>query len=215
MPDARPRLLDRSWARIALASLVGGLAISAGDHLFHVRTRVLVHHWHPQLDGQSLVVIPLFIAATAAMVVGARPLVRSLPRPSLPSVAVATALFFAAYALSGAIGVRHPWLCLAVLALAFVAQVALASTSRRRALIGVGLLIAAGGCLGEAVTSRLGVFDYVHAGLVVPPWLFPLYLDGAAAIVALACLTLQPPAGRPAADRSPELPGAAQVGRQK
>ena len=54
-----------------LASIVGGTFIAIGDHLFHVRTHVLTHFWHPRWDGQTLLVFPLFMGAAAFMILAA------------------------------------------------------------------------------------------------------------------------------------------------
>ncbi|CAN5409962.1 hypothetical protein BH10ACT1_BH10ACT1_18810 [soil metagenome] len=176
---------------MATAAVGGGAFIATGDHLFHVRTRVLVHHWHPQWDGQTLLVYPLFVAAAALMVVVAAPLVEHLPRPGTPRALGAAGAFAVAYAFTGQVGVAHPGWCLTVLVATFAARLALEPD--RRTVLAVGALIAIGGCAGEAAVSALGLFTYVRPAVAgVPLWLFPLYLHGAPAVVAVARLAHAP-----------------------
>ncbi|QXC62768.1 DUF2878 family protein [Aquihabitans sp. G128] len=175
------------WVPRALAAVGGGTAISVGDHLFHVRTRVLVHHWHPQWDGQTLVVFPIFMAAAALMLAVATPFVGRTPRPSWARVVLAGACFFAAYAFTGQVGTDHPAWCLVVLLATWLLR--LAFEPHRRAAVLLGLLIGVGGGAGEAAVSALGLFTYVHQDVAgVPLWLLPLYLHGAPAVLALARL---------------------------
>lgn len=192
MPDAGGTIVEARPARLAAVAVLGGLFISVGDHLFHVRTGILVHHWYPQWDGQTLVVLPMFVGAAAAMVFVARPLARTLPRPTPRAAVLAAALFFAAYAFTGWAGTDHPMACLLVLLAAFAVRLALALPAERRPTVIVGILIGLGGCLGEALVSKMGLFDYVHRDAIVPFWLFPLYLNGAAAVLAATKLSEAP-----------------------
>ncbi len=169
------------------ASVAGGTFIAVGDHLFHVRTDVLEHHWYPQAGGQTLLVFPIFMAAAALMLGATAALVAPEPRPTWARAGVAALAFYAAYALTGALGTDHPALTLGLLTAAFLAR--LAFEPDRRAVVLVGVLIALGGCLGEAAISDLGLFTYAHTDVAgVPLWLVPLYLNGAPAVVALARL---------------------------
>jgi hypothetical protein len=209
-----------------VASLGGGVFIALGDHLFHVRTGVLVHHWHPQWDGQALVVVPIFVVAAAAMLVSASVVLRlvpgrpaffdrfvegasgppgtategptplagvrptgdpgsgHLPVPGLPQVLLAGVAFYLAYALTGWIGTNQPWWCLFVLLDALLLRLWVSFEPWR--VLAVGVVIGLGGCAGEAAISAIGLFDYIHRDVAgIPFWLFPLYLHGAFAVVAL------------------------------
>jgi hypothetical protein len=181
------------WARLGVApgrlaavSVIGGLVITLGDHLFHVRTEVVEHHWHPQVGGQSVWVVPQFVVGAAAMILVAQLAVRRLPPPTIQHVAASVALFYAAYWLTGAIGVDHPWITLELLLVTYVVRMLATKREARWPLLALGIAIGAGGCVAEALSSRAGSFDYAYEDLVVPLWLFPLYLHGAAAVAALA-----------------------------
>ena len=91
-----------------LASIVGGTFIAIGDHLFHVRTHVLTHFWHPRWDGQTLLVFPLFMGAAAFMILAATPLVRGCALRSPVRLAVDGGAFYVAYWFTGQVGVRYP-----------------------------------------------------------------------------------------------------------
>jgi hypothetical protein len=197
--------------RWVAAIVGGGVFIALGDHLFHVRTGVLLHLWYPQWDDQTLLVYPIFVVAAGAMLATASVVVRRVPRPSrLPSakdLLLAGAAFFGAYALTGRIGTEHPWWTFGILAVLFAVRVA--PDPDRVAVLVVGTLIGLGGCAGEAAVSELGLFTYVRSDVAgIPLWLFPLYLHGAFAVVEIVRL-LDPTAG-PAepADRSDAGPDA-------
>jgi len=170
------------WVRFVLAAVGGGTFIAVGDHLFHVRTHVLTHFWHPRWDGQTLLVYPLFIGAAALMIAAATPLVRGCARPAAVRLAVEAGAFYLAYWFTGQVGVRYPGWCVVVLLATFVGRLLL--DDNPRAVLLVGIMIGIGGCLGEAAVSEMGLFRYVGRWLV-PFWLLPLYLHGAPAVVGL------------------------------
>ena len=165
-----------------VAAVGGGIFIAVGDHLFHVRTRVLTHFWHPRWDGQTLLVYPLFIGAAALMIAAATPLVKTCARPSWGRLAAEASAFYLAYWFTGQVGVRYPGWCLVVLLATFAGRLTL--DHNPRAVLIVGVMIGIGGCIGEAVISEMGLFRYVGRW-VVPIWLLPLYLHGAPAVVGL------------------------------
>ena len=172
--------------RLAVVAVLGGLVISLGDHLFHVRTGVVVHHVKPLIDGQSIWVIPQFIVAAAVMVAVAQPAARRLPRPPIGRVVLAVVLFYAAYWITGQLGVDHPWVTLEILFATFALRLAFEHPPSRLPVLAVGVVIGLGGCVGEALNSNAGFFDYTYENVVVPFWLFPLYLHGGAAVVGIA-----------------------------
>lgn len=173
------------WLRFALASVAGGTFIAIGDHLFHVRTRLLTHVWHPQWDHQTLLVFPIFMGAAAVMILAVTPLVRACARPTTSRLALEAGAFYLAYWFTGQVGVTHPGWCLVVLLATFAGRLTL--DDHPKVVLLVGVLIGIGGCIGEALISEWGLFRY-YGKYVVPVWLFALYLHGAPAVVGITRL---------------------------
>jgi hypothetical protein len=164
------------------------LVLCLGDHFFHVRTGILVYHWSPLIDRQSIWVWLVFTAAAAAMVASTLmfPL-RDLPG-SMPWARMLDAglLFVGSYALSGQLGGTHPtvlfWSLVAAWALRLLAH---GSDIGSYALY--GLLLAAVGVVGEGLFSMAGLFDYqLQQVLRCPWWLAGLYLNGSVALLEIA-----------------------------
>lgn len=165
----------REWALVPVLALW----LTACDQLFHVRTQTLVYHWHPQLFGQTIIVPLVFAGAVVAMfqVTGA------LAGGRRGSLILSFLVTTGAYLVSGLLAPRFALAYGIVLVVLWLARIVWRGDPR---LLLLGIGIAAGGVLGEAVLSAAGEFDYLHADVLrVPWWLFGLYLHGSLVAVDL------------------------------
>lgn len=165
----------RGWALVPVLALW----LTVCDQLFHIRTETLEYHWHPQVFGQTIIVPLVFAGAvvamfhTAAFVKGGR----------RGSVGLSMLIATGAYLVSGLLAPRLAIAYALILVGLWLARVTLRRDPR---LILLGVVIAAGGVLGEAALSAVGEFDYLHPDVLrVPWWLFGLYLHGSLVAVDL------------------------------
>lgn len=165
----------REWALVPVLALW----LTACDQLFHIRTETLEYHWRPQVFGQTIIVPLVFAGAVVAMFLTAD-VVKGGRRGSLiSSMLIATG----AYLVSGLLAPRFAIAYALILVGLWLARVTLRRDPR---LILLGVVIAAGGVLGEAALSVVGEFDYLHPDVLrVPWWLFGLYLHGSLVAVDL------------------------------
>lgn len=151
-----------------------------GDHFFHARTGILRYHWAPMVDGQSVWVWLSFAAFAAALVAATV----AVPLTDVPAtvpwarIGGSTALFVAAYGISGVVGETHPTAFFAALVVLWAVRVALLRHDRA-VWIGYGIALAVVGVICEGVVSMAGLFDYRLQQIVdCPWWLAGLYLHG-------------------------------------
>lgn len=165
----------RQWA------LVVPLAVwlTACDQLFHLRTETLVYHWHPQIFGQTILVPFVFALAVVAMLLAAD----TLSGGRRASLAGSMIFVTGAYLVSGLLAPRFALAYAVVLIVLWLVRIAWRGDAR---LILLGVVIAAGGVLGEFALSAAGEFDYLDPDVLrVPWWLFGLYLHGSLVAVDL------------------------------
>ncbi len=175
------------WSsRVVTLVLLVTTALVAGDHVLHVGTDTLVHHWRPQIDGQTVWVVPMFAAAAVAMLALAAMLPsRSEVETWWPFV-LAVVLFEIAYWATGQWGDTHGTLLTVVLVVTWIGRVAVTSAPRRTVVLASALLALTGPAV-EGLVSIAGMFDYRDPDVLgVPWWLFALYLHGGPAVVAMA-----------------------------
>lgn len=163
--------------RVLTAFVVGGIVGALLDQI-HVRYGVL-HYPHPVLFDQAWWVVPLFGAATLAILSGARMFITRFPATREHRVAGSLAWFVAAYWASG-VWQAHP----NALAVAYVIGLLLHTTHLPT--LGFAVLLAACGCAFEAWLSSTGAFTYSFPDVAgLPIWLPGLYLQGAPAALAV------------------------------
>lgn len=167
--------------RFALVAIASALFLTLCDQLFHVQTGTLVYHWDPQVAGQTILVPITFLLATIFMLGTSRRVHAVSPRPTSTSALLASlGVVTVAYSISGLVDQRLAPSYALVLLAAWVVRIA--RRGEGATVIVAGLVIAAGGVLGEAALSAIGEFSYAQPDLLgVPWWLFPLYLHGALA----------------------------------
>jgi len=174
--------LRASWARTAkwlITIAVGGVVATTGDHL-HVVYGVLFYP-HPAFLRQASWVLPLFAAATAAMLAGSELVRKALGgevvATSVGDALLATGAFFVAYAFT-AVAAELPSFVLVVLVVTWLGR----ARSMPRWVFAYALVSAVCGVGFEAGLSRIGGFAYVSPDwLGVPRWLPGLYLHAALA----------------------------------
>jgi hypothetical protein len=162
--------------------------LSSGDHYFHVRTGILRYHWGPIVDGQSVWAWLIFGGAAAAMLAGTLAFPLSDVPSTIPWISIlgATAVFIAAYAISGEFGATHPTALCVALVLLWLVRVALRPDDRL-VYLAHGATLAVAGVVGEGLFSMAGLFDYRLQQVVdCPWWLGGLYLNGSIALLHIA-----------------------------
>lgn len=166
----------RFWA---LLFIIGGLCGATLDQL-HVQGGVLSYA-HPVLAGQAWWVAPNFGLASCAMYLVTLAWVgwaeRARPvAPSRAELALDALWFVGAYAASVA-AQKSPVTLATVYALLYLRRL----LRREDALpqLGLGVCLALGGCLTEAVLAQIGLFRYAHPQVwTIPVWLPGIYLHG-------------------------------------
>ena len=169
---------------VAAVSLGVGTLLTLCDRAFHVAPGAL-RYTDPTWTGQAWWVWPNFVAASAAMYVGAAWLFAArVPLPGAGRTAAAIAAFVAAYALSGLFEASAR-----VLLLGFVSVwlVRLAFEPARTAVALFGVILALAGCAVEGALTLTGEFSYRAPEFFhVPLWLAGLYLHGSFAMLYVA-----------------------------
>jgi len=174
----RTRLLLGAW--LTLTSI-----LCVGDYLFHVRTGVLYYHWPPLVGGQSVWVWPIFAVASALMLALSLAFKRLDVPASAPWVAIvgSAAAFVVTYWITGLFGQTHPTELFGGLVVAWVVRVAIRRANRTTFLMH-GLVLAAGGVLGEGLFSKAGLFDFrLQQVFDCPWWLVGFYLHASIALL--------------------------------
>jgi hypothetical protein len=173
-----------------LVAVAAGFAVllTLCDQLFHVRTDTLVYHWGPQVAGQTLIVpLTFFLAGVAMLDVSRRVQPDASASATVGRTAGSLGVVMAAYLVSGLLDPDLAGAYAVVLLVLWLVRVRLRRADGPTVL--AGIVLAAGGVLGESALSAAGEFDYVAPDLLGAPWwLFPLYLHGAlvaADVVAL------------------------------
>jgi hypothetical protein len=179
----RPVILRR-----LLLVLFGGTLCTLLDQV-HVHTGTLSYA-RPAVFGQAVWVLPMFMTAVAAMLVGWPAIASALGEPVAPregpeaarELGTGLLWFVGVYASSGVFNAL-PWVLTGVYAVTFLYR--LRGRGTRAFLVNTGLL-ALGGVVAEASLSSTGAFRYDCPGTyMVPVWLPGLYLHGAFLLQAL------------------------------
>lgn len=176
-------------ARIAVFLVVGAVVATGGDAL-HVRAGTLSYPSPALPTGQAWFVFPGFVAAFSLMAAvyaaAARALslhlavARSTSPGEIGAFVEALAAFAFVYGMS-AYGHDDPTLLAALFYGGFVARWAF--TYERAWALGLALLLAVGGVVGEGLMAAGGLVAYAHAEVFhVPWWLGGLYMHGALAL---------------------------------
>lgn len=150
------------------------------DRLFHLDTGTLVHHWHPQIQGQTVWVLGFFGVGAASLVALASRLRPARHLPLWFELALLTVL----YGISGWFGLAHP---LAVtLGFAGLAALRLALADDKPTVLGLTLLFIVAGPATESFAWAIGMFSYTQPDFLgVPWWLFGFYANAVWATRAL------------------------------
>jgi ABC-type Fe3+-siderophore transport system permease subunit len=162
--------------------------LSSADHYFHARTGILHYNWTPTVDGQSVWAWLIFAGAAAAMLSATMAFPLSDIPSTIPwtSILGSTAIFVAAYGISGKVGATHPTALGVTLVLLWLVRVALRPDDRLVYLTH-GATLAVAGVVGEGLFSMAGLFDYRLQQVVdCPWWLAGLYLNGSIALLHIA-----------------------------
>ncbi|AOJ05566.1 MULTISPECIES: hypothetical protein [Burkholderia] len=163
--------------RIIIGALIAGLGIfSVGDHFYHVRNGILWYNWAPRLDGQSLIVWPIFVAGSAAILAATHPLTSGTTPPPLPKLVSLVTVTHLVYGATGLFGNTHPFMLSITLVALWIVRIATTTDYRMRIAV-LSVIVAATGPLAEGLVSWLGLFDYkLQQFARVPYWLFAAYL---------------------------------------
>jgi hypothetical protein len=164
-----------------IISIIGIIAAAAWfticDHFFHVKNNILIYHWMPLYDNQSVWAFPIFLCVTTTFFFVTRQFSSSWKvTPSLPVIIANVAFLTLGYLASGIAGISHPmtffWIVLAL----WGVRILLVREHRATA-IKACLMLGIIGPAWEGATSQLGYFNYHYVNIFnVPLWLFALYL---------------------------------------
>ncbi|WP_412528645.1 DUF2878 domain-containing protein [Burkholderia lata] len=167
--------------RALICVLLFGLGLfSFGDHFYHVRNHVVSYNVGPFVDGQSMLVWLIFVAAAALIYVVTYAFARDATPPSLSLLLWQFVLMHAGYLSSGIWGISHSTELTLGLAAVWVVRIAFTSQYRGK-IVAISLLLAVLGAVGEGIVSMSGFFDYaptLKQIVGVPYWLICLYLNG-------------------------------------
>jgi hypothetical protein len=175
------RYLAAMWLAITVI-------LSSADHYFHARTGILHYYWGPIVDGQSVWAWLIFAGAAAAMLAATMAFPLSDIPSAIPWISIlgATAIFVAAYGISGLVGATHPTALCVALVLLWLVRVGLRPDDRL-VYLAHGATLAVAGVVGEGLFSMAGLFDYRLQQVVdCPWWLAGLYLHGSIALLQIA-----------------------------
>ncbi|KVD80596.1 hypothetical protein WS62_26435 [Burkholderia sp. ABCPW 14] len=163
--------------RIVIGALIAGLGIfSVGDHFYHVWNGILWYNWAPRLDGQSVIVWPIFVAASVAILAATHPFTSGTTPPPLSTLVSLVAVTHLVYGATGLFGNTHPFMLSIALVALWIVRIA-ATTDYRMRIAVLSVIVAATGPLAEGLVSWLGLFDYkLQQFTRVPYWLFAAYL---------------------------------------
>ncbi|KWZ39134.1 hypothetical protein WS72_30725 [Burkholderia savannae] len=178
VPAARqPAAQSPVMGRAVVAALIAGLGIfSVGDHFYHVWNGILWYNWAPRLDGQSLLVWPIFVAGAGAILAVTYPFTRGTAPPPASRLIALVAVSHLVYAATGVFGNTHPLALSIALVALWLARIA-ATAEHRTRIAALSVIVAATGPLIEGFVSSLGLFDYALQQFArVPYWLFAAYL---------------------------------------
>jgi hypothetical protein len=166
--------------------LVGAGVFCIGDHFYHVRHGILVYHWTPLVDGQSVWVWPVFIVGAVAMLAISHRFTRGSTAPSTPEMLFNFAWIHGIYLSTALWGDAYPVAFITAMVGLWLLRIALLKEDRARN-AALSLLLAVGASLLEGLFSQLGMFDYVQQDFArVPWWLFAAYLHAGPAIFCLS-----------------------------
>jgi hypothetical protein len=155
------------------------------DHFFHVDTGTVVHFWTPQVDGQTLWVVPLFGLASLAFAIIAPRVATAAP--SVLRWVRELGLMTLIYAASGWFGQEHALAVTAAFAALFLLRLAL--DSDRATVVRLAMLLGITGPAFESLQWALGMFEYTRPDVLgVPWWLFAFYANGVWATRELGAL---------------------------
>ncbi|MDN7427231.1 DUF2878 domain-containing protein [Burkholderia sp. AU45388] len=167
--------------RAVICVLLAGLGLfSFGDYFYHVRHGLVTYNVGPFVDGQSVLVWPVFIAGVALILAVTSLFTRHATPASFSKLVLPFAMVHAAYFSSGVWGVSRPTELTWALVALWVVRIALTSEYRAQTIV-VSLLLAVCGPFAEGLVSRWGFFDYAPAlkqVFGVPYWLAGVYLNG-------------------------------------
>ena len=175
------------WTRAVITLATLGATLGVALDGWHVATGT-TRYASPSMFGIASWAIPLF--AGAGVVVGVVPVVieravgRHVTAASRARVAIAIALFVAAYLVTG---VLHGGVCAVVLAVIAIAIYAVGDRPPLALALAHALSAAAGGVLVETTLVHFGLFFHADDRLFgVAPWLPLLYVCASLALTTLA-----------------------------
>jgi len=165
------------WQRWTIGAVLGGILVYClADHFYHVKTGVLIYHWQPLVDGQSIWVWPIFILAAFFMVLIAYPFTNGCSAPSLKSIIFNFLWTHVIYFSSGIFGNAYLTGFTIVMIILWLFRLTFIHEYRIRIIILSITLSLITGSL-EGLFSYFGLFDYqVQQVFRVPFWLFAAYL---------------------------------------